>query len=349
MAAREIFGLNRQLENRNKFLNQVFGKYFSDDVVEEILNDPNGALLGGKRRVVTVLLSDLRGFSAISEGLEPSDLTDMLNNYFSSMEEIIVSHRGTIIEFMGDGILAVFGAGADPADHERDAVCCALQMQNAMEGVNEYNLSRKYPILMMGIGLDSGEAYVGNIGSEKMMRYNVIGRVVSRCSRIESYTVGGQVFASGRIADAVPGLLTGPIRNVMAKGISEPLSFYEIKACGDITNTGANHKAKMYVPGQTAEFCLYVVEDKKIGDRAYHFTVLGAGKIEIAGRLEDGVTLEPYSDVCLEGTVMDNGYFNDLYGKITGISDGVYRITITHAGETVTDWIKECEENGSEY
>lgn len=104
----EIMKLNRQLEARNRLLRQVFGQYFSDDIFNEILENPEGAAIGGKKRELTVMMADLRGFTSISEGLSPEKVTDVLNYFFQSMLPALIEHKGTVIEYLGDSILAVF-------------------------------------------------------------------------------------------------------------------------------------------------------------------------------------------------------------------------------------------------
>ena len=109
-AMEHIDVLNQQLEVRNELLSKTFGMFFSDDIVNELLNKPDGLSPGGKKRNVTIMMSDLRGFTAISERMDPEELITMLNHYLGEMTEIIQKRNGTIIEFMGDGIFAIFGA-----------------------------------------------------------------------------------------------------------------------------------------------------------------------------------------------------------------------------------------------
>ena len=195
--AMEYIGeLNRQLEARNQILSSTFGMFLSDEIVHELLSTPGGLVPGGKKRMLTVMMSDLRGFTAISERMDAGDLISMLNHYLGAMTEIIQKRGGTIIEFIGDGILAIFGAPAVSNTHASDAVAAALEMEAAMTEINLWNSERDYPLLEMGIGIDTGEVIIGNIGSEKRMKYGVVGQHVNLCGRIESYTVGGQILIS---------------------------------------------------------------------------------------------------------------------------------------------------------
>ena len=166
-----VRSLNRQLTLRNELLQKTFGMFLSDEVVQGLLDTPGGLDLGGKNEVVTMMMSDLRGFTVLSEQMYPDDLITMLNHYLGVMTEEIQKYGGTIIEFIGDGIMAVFGAPVHSDTHAADAVAAAVAMQAAMDRVNRWNAQRGYPHLEMGIGLDAGEVIVGNVGSKKRMKY----------------------------------------------------------------------------------------------------------------------------------------------------------------------------------
>jgi adenylate cyclase len=157
---------------------------------------PEGLNLGGEKREITLLMSDLRGFTALVERLEPTTVVALLNHYLSAMVEVIQRNRGTIDEIIGDAIFVLFGAPLVMEDSARRGVRCALEMQKAMLGVNEYNLTQGWPEIEMGIALHTGEVVVGNIGSTKRSKYGVVGRTVNLTARIESFTVGGQILVS---------------------------------------------------------------------------------------------------------------------------------------------------------
>ena len=199
----ELRRAQRQIERRNEFIKAAFGRYLSDEVVDELLNTPDGLKLGGQTRMTTILLSDLRGFSTLCEHLSPDQVVRLLNIYLGAMAEIIQDGGGMIDEFLGDAVLAVFGT---PVTHEDDAtraVACAIEMQRAMGGVNAALEAEGLPAVEMGIGLSTGDVVVGNIGSERRTKYSVVGRHVNLAARIESFTVGGQVLVSGSTAAAV--------------------------------------------------------------------------------------------------------------------------------------------------
>nr|MBQ8253674.1 hypothetical protein [Lachnospiraceae bacterium] len=230
-AAKEIKRLNEQLSVRNRLLHQILGKYFSDEVVDVILEKPEGVAIGGEKRVVTVMMADLRGFTALSERLSADEVVSILNHYLSEMTEVIMKYKGTIIEFIGDAILAVFGAPLAAEHTAEDAVAAAIEMQNRMSDINRYNRENGYPDIEAGIGIHMGEAFIGNIGSEQFMRYNVIGQVVNLCSRIQSYSVGGQILVSQQVMDCLADCLG--VKNsfeISMKGIHEKLSVFEAES-----------------------------------------------------------------------------------------------------------------------
>ena len=214
----------QELERRNEFIRKVFGRYTSDEVVEALLDAPDGLKLGGEKREVTILMSDLRGFTALAERLEATEVVSMLNHYLSAMVEVIQHNGGTIDEIIGDAILVLFGAPMSTEKDAHRAVLCALGMQKAMAGVNERNLQSGWPELEMGIALHTGEVVVGNIGSIKRSKYGVVGRTINTTARIESFTVGGQVIVSPTLLKAAgPGLLLGDDVEVHAKGMKDAL------------------------------------------------------------------------------------------------------------------------------
>ena len=196
-----------ELALRNEFIKRVFGRYVTDQVVQSILEDPKGLDLGGQKRVVTILMCDLRGFSGLAEKLEPERVVELLNVYLGAMAEIIMKHQGTIDEFLGDAILAVFGAPLACPNHAESAVACSLEMQLEMDQVNRQLNRLGIPPLEMGIGINTGEVVTGNIGSIQRTKYGVIGAQVNLAGRIQSTSVGGEVLVSESTFQAVGGNL----------------------------------------------------------------------------------------------------------------------------------------------
>ncbi|MGE5840878.1 MAG: adenylate/guanylate cyclase domain-containing protein, partial [Deltaproteobacteria bacterium] len=221
--------LNKELERRNEFIRKTFGRYTSAEIVETLLDMPDGLKLGGEKREVTILMSDLRGFTALAERLEPTEVVSLLNHYLSAMVEPIHKSGGTIDEIIGDAILVLFGAPVAMEDGAQRAALCALEMQKAMIQVNEYNLQRGWPEIEMGIALHTGDVVVGNIGSTKRSKYGVVGKTVNLTARIESFSVGGQILVSPALRRAAGlGLVLGEGVEVHAKGMREALLCREL-------------------------------------------------------------------------------------------------------------------------
>jgi adenylate cyclase len=215
-------------------MRKTFGRYLTDEVVSNLLETPSGLQLGGERRKVTILMSDLRGFSAVSEWLPPEKVVTLLNLYLGAMAEVVDGYKGTINEFIGDGIFIMFGAPVSRADDAQRAIACAVAMQCAMSTVNEQNQQLGLPAIEMGIGINTGEVVVGNVGSQKRAKYTVIGSHVNLAARIESYTVGGQVLISeDTLKDANCDVLINGQLQVEPKGIRVPITLYEVGGIGD--------------------------------------------------------------------------------------------------------------------
>jgi adenylate cyclase len=174
-------------------IRRAFAHYLNDDVIEELLRDPNALARGGERRELTVLFSDIRGFTTTSEEMEPLALVNLLNAYFTPMTRAVLSHRGLLDKYIGDAIMAVFGA---PVHHERhvdDALECALAMHAALQALQGDQALQGRP-LAIGVGINTGEMVVGNLGGADRFDYTVVGDAVNLASRIEGLTRGYGVF-----------------------------------------------------------------------------------------------------------------------------------------------------------
>jgi class 3 adenylate cyclase len=176
------------------FIRSAFGRYVSPEVARELLESPDGLRFGGEKRVVTVLMSDLRGYTQFAEQGDPAHVMNVLNEYLARMTDVVIKHGGTVNEFIGDAVFAVFGAPLAHSDHAERAAACALSMQAAMADINRQHAANGLPRFEMGIGVNTGEAVVGNIGSEQRAKYAVVGSAVNVAARVEGATVGGQVF-----------------------------------------------------------------------------------------------------------------------------------------------------------
>ena len=217
------------LHLRNEFIKKVFGRYVTNEIAEMVLRDDRAVALGGDRRKVTILMSDIRNFTSMSETMPPEKVVDALNTYLGKMTKIIMKHGGSIDNFVGDAIVAVFGIPVTKPDDAARAVACAVEMQNAMAAVNAENKDKDLPPLEMGIGLNTGEVVAGNIGSEIRVKYSVIGNPVNIAARLESLASGNQIFASAATFAEVRDIVrTAGNLNVKVKGISGTVPIYEI-------------------------------------------------------------------------------------------------------------------------
>jgi len=218
-----------QLRSAYQFIRRAFGRYLSDEIVDTLMNSPDGLKLGGEKQHLTIMMADLRGFTSIGERLPAETVVKMINIFLGRMTEVIHHHLGTIDEFIGDAILAIFGAPVLRQDDALRAVRCAIDMQLAMRDVNREYSEAGFPTVEMGIGINSGDVIVGNIGSKKRAKYGVVGRVVNTTSRIESYTLGGQILIAESTKDECRNQLRidGQVE-VTPKGLTEPITIYDI-------------------------------------------------------------------------------------------------------------------------
>ena len=210
----------------------LFGRYVSRDVYDELLAHPERAELGGNRRDMTVLFSDIRGFTTVTEKGDPEALVAQLNEYFSRMVEIVFRHQGTVDKFVGDMVMALFGAPLDDPDHAEHAARAAVDMVRELGELNRRWVADGRVPLDIGIGVNSGEMIAGNIGSSSIMSYTVIGDNVNLGSRLES--LNKNYSSRIIISEATRARLTGaydlhPLGEVVVKGKTRPVAIFEIK------------------------------------------------------------------------------------------------------------------------
>ena len=223
-------GFNNMVEGliERNYIRDTFGRYMSNEVVKEILQSPDGVKLGGELRNITILVSDLRGFTTMTDSLEPHTVIEILNRYFEKMTDVIIKHGGTIDEFTGDGILVFFGAPKLIPNHALAAVDCALDMQKSLKELNkEYSLLN-LPELRMGIGINTGEVVVGNIGSEKRKKYGAVGSPINVAFRVESLTGEGEVLVTPSVYNQTDCLELGEVRETTLKGFDKPIALCRV-------------------------------------------------------------------------------------------------------------------------
>jgi adenylate cyclase len=221
------------VEGREKRrIKRVFSRMVAPDVYAHLLADPASTRLGGERREMSVLFSDIRGFTTVSESRRPEEIVSQLNEYFTRMVEVVFRHHGTVDKFVGDMVMALFGAPVTDPDHADRAVRAALDMLDALRDLNATWAREGRPCLQIGIGVNSGEMVAGNIGSEQMMSYTVIGDAVNLGSRLES--LNKQYGTSLIISDDTRQRLKGQyhidaLGEVTVKGKTRPVSIFEVR------------------------------------------------------------------------------------------------------------------------
>lgn len=313
---------------QREVIRNAFGRYVSPEVAQAVLASPEGLRLGGRKREITVLMSDLRGYTRFAEHGDPAGVMEVLNDYLGRMADIVIAHGGTVNEFIGDAVFAVFGAPIEHPDHAERAAATALAMLGAMDELNEANVARGRPRFEMGVGINTGEAVVGNIGSEQRTKYSVVGAAVNLAARVESCTVGGQVLISestlrylGALAD-----VAAPIHAEL-KGLDAPVALYELRGLGGrwaqrrdaATDTGV---------AVTLPLVGWIVEGKQVRVDAFTGEVrrLGRRHLDVA----NVPVLVPLTNVRVRLTWTSSGRASgDLYGKVTGEVGGLLRIHLT--------------------
>jgi adenylate cyclase len=317
------------------FIRDTFGRYLSRKVVDEIIEKPAGRSIGGRRETVTVLMSDLRGFTSMMESRDAGEGVRLLNRYLARMSEIILRYDGMIDEFIGDAILVVFGVPEKREDDPARAAACALSMQNALRELNDEMMAEDYPALEMGIGINTGNAIVGNIGSEARTKYGIVGTVVNRASRIESNTVGGEVLMGEETYRLVRDFVTTDApRSVMMKGLKSPLVYYSVTAIGPpydvplIRQAESQKGVEIHLP-----FQCWKVEDKRIvGEPGSGETVIFKENLITASI---NPPIEPMTDIKLIFDFCAEAHcFDDVYAKVLPTEENGQKSDIHHLGVT---------------
>lgn len=232
MLAESFTRMAQGLKERD-FIRDTFGRYLTREVVNRLLEHKDGLQLGGEARNISLIMSDIRGFTATVARMQPEQVISFLNRYLGKMVEILMEYRGTIDEIIGDGILAFFGAPEPLEDHAARAVACALKMQAAMEEINASNEADGMPLIEMAVAVNTGEVVVGNIGSERRTKYGAVGSQVNFTGRVESFTVGGQVLVSESTYETLSDILTvRSILQVEMKGMTGKVNLYDVRGIG---------------------------------------------------------------------------------------------------------------------
>ncbi len=220
-----------------------YSRFLPEVVVKQMLENPESFKLGGVMQTITVLFADIRGFTRISEHAAPEKIVQLLNRYFSAMTDIIFAHGGTLDKYLGDGLLALFGAPTATPEDANNALNTAVAMQRRIIGINQELKAEGFPEFGVGIGLHTGEVIVGYIGSERRSEYTAIGDTVNTASRLESNARGGEILISDATSKAARGrykLL--PREPIMVKNRQQPVVLWEVdwqKASGALSLKGS--------------------------------------------------------------------------------------------------------------
>ena len=298
-------------------INSAFARYTSPEIARYVLHTPGGEKQGGQLRDVSILMSDLRGFTALSTELSPDTLITILNHYFEEMITVIERWKGTLIEFLGDGLFVVFNAPNDDENHANNAVSCAVEMENAMKAVNEWNTLNGYPSLEMGIGINSGPAVVGNIGSDVRMKYGCIGETVNLAGRVETFTIGGQIYISERTREKITeDLFMSYEQSFMPKGASSCMKIFSVDGIGDIHL--AHKDIVMSDVAERIEVSFSTVTGKNVDAEKYSGHVVKISDDMRYAVIESAAPVEAMQNILLDigGEVYAKALRNDD-GKIT--------------------------------
>jgi adenylate cyclase len=226
-----------------KAITGIFGTYVPKELVDEMAKDPDAYTTKGETREMTVLFSDVRSFTSISEGLSATELTALMNAYLTEMTKTIQAERGTIDKYIGDAIMAFWGAPVKDPQHAEHALKSAIAMQQQLQDIAPDFIKRGWPKLEIGVGLNCGPMNVGDMGSAFRRAYTVMGDAVNLASRLESLTkeYGVGILVSENIVAAVPGMVYRELDRVRVKGKLEPITIYEpVGEQGKVIETTVN-------------------------------------------------------------------------------------------------------------
>ena len=207
-----------------------YSRFLPEYVVKQMLENPDSFKLGGVTQTITILFADIRGFTRISEHAQPEKIVQLLNRYFSAMTDIIFAHGGTLDKYLGDGLMALFGAPTVTPQDAKNAMSAAVAMQRRMLSINDELRAEGYPEIGVGIGLHTGEVIVGYIGSERRSEYTAIGDTVNTASRLESNAKGGEILVSEVTAKAAQSRYELVPRDpISVKNREQPVPLFEVE------------------------------------------------------------------------------------------------------------------------
>ena len=218
------------VESRSKRqFTELFGQYVPPELVDKMAEDPEKYSMEGKSEELTVLFSDIVGFTSISESLEPKELSQFINDYLTAMSMVIRNNRGTLDKYIGDAIMAFWGAPVADAEHARQAVISAMAMQAELDKLRQQMVARGWPAIRIGVGVNTGQMRVGDMGSKLRKAYTVMGDAVNLSSRLEGLTrvYGVGILVGPNTRQIVKDIVFREIDRVKVKGKDEPVDIFE--------------------------------------------------------------------------------------------------------------------------
>ena len=302
---------NITVERKSKFLRDAFNSYVSPEVVGQLIKDPDRLQLGGDRRKVTLLFSDIRGFTTLSESTDPEQLVTLLNEYLTPMTEIVMTNKGTLDKFIGDAVMAIYGAPVEQQHQARHACTSAIEMISKLSEINKEWSENNLPNIDIGIGINTGEAVVGNMGADIRFDYTAIGDTVNLAARLEGQTkyYGTNIIISESTKDDLEKTAEDKTENIFkvreldlirVKGKSKPIAIYQLivpgtalyknSVLGKYNEALNNYRSRNFsksleilqsieseIPGDTpcrlyTERCRYYIESPPPADWDYVYT-----------------------------------------------------------------------------
>lgn len=257
-------------KKEKKELYSAFSRYVSPNLVKDIMKDPSSLMLGGQKKEITILFSDIRGFTTLSEKMNPEELVELLNEYLSEMTEIVLKNKGLVDKFIGDAIMAFWNAPLEEKDHEILACKTAVEMKEKLEELNKKWHKKGLPKLNIGIGIHTGKVIVGNMGSEKRFDYTAIGDDVNLCSRLEGLTkyYGVNIIISEDTKNKIKDeFKLRELDEVKVKGKDNSMKIYEITSLDDESITVFNKGISYYKKGEFSKAISEFNKSKEKGDK----------------------------------------------------------------------------------
>lgn len=333
------------IQSRNMRMKDTLASYLSEAMVKEVMEKKEA--FSGKKYRATVLVSDLRGFTATGGHLSTAALVEILNHYFSAMMETISSEGGTVTEFLGDGLLCVFGAPEEAEDHADRALSAAVRMQLSMREINRWNKEHGYPRLQMGIGLHSGDILFGTIGTSRIARLMAIGRTVNDTFRVEDCSLGGQVLIS---EDVKKTLHTSAVTRAYAAldTEGEALEILEVLSVdGPEPLVLPERKEEMVFLHKPLKVRFRRMSSKQVEAEQINGEIPAFSSGELLLRTEN--QLQPLDNLRIDGNILIP---EPLYGKVMEReTDGLFRIAFTYIVEEVgelCDTIRSARKDSGE-